>query len=52
MNPTMSETKRIIRTIRANKSIEEQQESGIILSMTILGATLLIICLVLVSIIN
>ena len=40
--------------MRANRghSIKEQQESGIILSMTILGATLLIICLVLVSIIN
>ena len=52
MNPTLTETKRIIRTIRENKSIKEQQDSGIILSMAILGATLLIICLVLVSIIN
>jgi len=49
MNPTLSETKRIIRTIRENKSIKEQQESGIILSLAILCATVIIIGAILVQ---
>jgi len=49
MNPTMSETKRIIRTIRENKSIKEQQDSGIILSMAILIGCLIITLAVLIQ---